>query len=176
MATFKIRNVEEYQRLDWQILQKGAVSLYTNLDVLEQSCEWFHQNAYPVYLFDASLWRSREDFFEKIGDTLHIEHCNGLDALNDCFASLDIPYESGSVLVFRHFDQFAQKDRSFAQGVLDIIATNSRLFSLHGYRFLALIQVDDSQITFEPIGAQPVMLNPIEWRRRFKTQLTQARG
>ncbi len=175
MAPFKRGKVEEYQRLDWQILQKGAVCLYINSDILEESCKWFRQNAYLVYLFDASRWRSREDFFEEIAQALHIEPCSGLDALNDCLADIEIPYESGGVLVFQHFDQFARKERSFVQGVLDSIATNSRLFSLYGYRFLALVQVEDSQVTFESPGAQPVMLNPIEWRSRFKTQLAQAR-
>lgn len=175
MAPFARRNAEDYKRLDWQILQNGAVSLYDDSKVFEESCEWFRQQTYQVYIFDASHWKAPSDFYDEIAFTLHIENCVNLDGLSDCFGDFDVPYESGCVLCFQHFDQFARRHRSFAWELLDVIQVNSRRHSLRGLRFLVILQLDNPDITFEPVGACPVILNPIEWRRRANQNLDKAR-
>ena len=168
MAPFMRGSIEDHQRLDWRILQNGAVSLYYDRDVFEESCEWFRKQTYQVYSFDASHWKTPYDFYEELALALHIENCMNLDALSDCLVDIDIPYESGCVLCFQHFDRFARRDHSFAWGLLDVIQSSSRMHSLHGFRFLALLQLDDPGVTFEPVGARPVILNPIEWNLQFK--------
>lgn len=168
MAPFMRGSVEDHQRLDWQILRNGAVSLYYDREVFEESCEWFRQQTYQVYIFDASHWKTPFDFYNELALALHIENCMNLDALSDCLVDIDVPYEGGCVLCFQHFDRFARRHHSFAQDLLDVIHISSRLHLLHGFRFLALIQLDIPDITFEPVGARPVILNPIEWNRQFK--------
>jgi len=52
--------------------------------------------------------------------------------------------------------------------VLDIVEVNSRRFSLFGRRLIALVQSDDPSLSFDPVGARPVVWNPREmfawWR------------
>ncbi len=175
MAPFMRGSVEDHQRLDWRILQNGAVSLYYDRKIFEESCEWFRQQTYQVYLFDASRWKTPFDFYEELALALHIENCMNLDALSDCLVDIDIPYESGCVLCFQHFDRFARRHHHFAQDLLNVIQINSRRLSLLGLRFLVLLQLDVPVITFEPVGACPVILNPIEDRRRLKQSLDKAR-
>ena len=39
----------------------------------------------------------------------------------------------------------------------------SRGFLLTGQRFIVLVQSNDTKLTFDPIGARPVILNPTEY-------------
>ena len=53
--------------------------------------------------------------------------------------------------------------------MLDSIAGQARRAVLTGHRMLCLVHSGDPKITFEPVGAMPVMWNPAEWldaRRR----------
>ena len=86
-----------------------------------------------------------------------------LDALNDCLSDLEIPEDSGWVLVLRRYDHFSERNPEVAWTVLDIVQRNSHIFLLFGRRLLALIQSNDPQIHFQPIGAFPVWWNWKEW-------------
>jgi hypothetical protein len=76
---------------------------------------------------------------------------------------LHVPAESGTALVFRHFDVFARGDARLAQLVLDAIESTSRHHLLFGRRLIALVQSDDPRIRFEAVGSRPVNWNPREW-------------
>jgi hypothetical protein len=54
--------------------------------------------------------------------------------------------------------------------MLDIAQAASRSYLLFGHRFLVLVQSDDSQIEFEPLGAVPVNWNHREWSRHSRDQ------
>ena len=94
-----------------------------------------------------------------------------LDALNDCLR--DVAFyqygarrdSSGTVLVLNHFDSFARADRGVAQALLDICGDVARMALLVGHRILCLVQSDDPEIEFDPVGATPVRWNPQEWER-----------
>jgi|SRR5579883_939989 RNAse (barnase) inhibitor barstar len=176
MVPFKLGDVQDHQGLDWQILQNGAISLYFDQTVLDESLAWFHEHAYRIYDFECSPWKSIYDCYDVLAQGLALtDFCTGsLDALRDCLADIDVPYAGGSVLLFRQFGGFALKHWEFAQQLLDIIQDTSRLFSLHGYRLIALVQLHDPKIIFERVGACPVDLNPLERRTRFREQLKQA--
>lgn len=169
-------NKDDYQRLDLQILKNGAISLFFDQHILDEACAWFRQQAYQIDIFDASIWQSAYDFYDDIHSKLGLVGPpeSGLDALNDNLVELDIPYESGRLLVFQHFERFARKDKQFAWHVLDILQHTSRKCSLYGYRLIAFVQVDDPQMTFERVGALSVWLNPIEQARRFGEQIRRA--
>ncbi len=38
MSAFEVSDLERFQRLDWTILQTGAISLYWKQDILEEAC------------------------------------------------------------------------------------------------------------------------------------------
>lgn len=170
MALFDSADTTRFQRLDWQILQNGAISLYHDHAILEGAYDWFHQQQYRLYRFDCTQWASPDDFHRDIGLTLGFPDYYGqnLDAFNDCLIDIDVPYNSGGLLVFFRFDAFAKRNFQLAQTVLDIIQDNSRRFLLAGQRLIALVQSDDTQLAFEPVGACPVIFNPVERMNRLR--------
>lgn len=54
-------------------------------------------------------------------------------------------------------------DRRTAQILLDIFAYQARCAILIGNRIIYLVQSNDPQLSFEPVGAMPVMWNDAEW-------------
>jgi hypothetical protein len=98
-----------------------------------------------------------------------------LDALNDCLTDVAI-YEygasrdsGGTVTVLNHFNAFVNSHRDVAQVLLEIFADAGQRAMLVGHRMLWLVQSDDPQIEFKPVGASAVMWNP---RETLKTKRT----
>lgn len=162
MGTFR---GEDYQRLDWALLQNGAVTLYYRIELLDDDIDWLVRHGYRVHQFDCSDWRGEDAFHDAVSSALGFPDYYGRNvaALNDCLSDLDIPEETGCALVFRRFDKFAAIDPDFAQWVLEVIQQNSRRLSLWGKRLLALLQSDDPRLAFRPVGACDVTWNRREW-------------
>ncbi len=93
-------------------------------------------------------------------DAGYDEWTGNLDALNDAFG---MDFDGGLVLCFLRYDLLNAAKPEFAQGVLDIIESNSRDHLLLGRRLLALVQSDDPRIRFEPLGARAAHWNRREW-------------
>lgn len=55
MAIFR-NEPEEFLRLDWVLLQNGAVTLYFRPHVLAVDVDWLKDHGYRVDTFDCSLW------------------------------------------------------------------------------------------------------------------------
>jgi RNAse (barnase) inhibitor barstar len=165
MATFSIEG-SDFERLDWRLLQNGAVSLYCRHDVLDADLDWLWKHGYRVAELDGR-WSDADAMHAAFAKTLSFPDYYGknLDALNDCISDLDVQ-DGGLVLVFRRFDAFASRHRAVAQAVLDILAHNARRFLLFGRRLIVLVQSDDPKISFEPIGATAVGWNPKEWSHK----------
>jgi RNAse (barnase) inhibitor barstar len=164
MASFK-QDSEEWQRLDWRLLQNSPITLYFQRPVLEADTAWFVAHGYRVLSLRAEERQSPDELLVELGKLLAFPDYYGrnLDAFNDCLSDVDVPDDGGLVVVLDQFDAFARLNPSFAQRVLDICANNSRRFLLTGLRFVVLVQSDDPRISFEPVGASPVMWNPQEW-------------
>jgi RNAse (barnase) inhibitor barstar len=162
MAIFR-NEPEAFQRLDWALLQNGAITLYLRAEFLAEDAEWLKSHNYRIDSFDCSAWGSEEDMHEALASSLEFPDYFGrnLDALNDCISDIEIPEESGRVLIFHRYDMFAAKYPRAAWVILDIIENKSRLLLFFGRRLLALVQSDDPKISFESVGARPVM-----WNRR----------
>jgi RNAse (barnase) inhibitor barstar len=170
MVLFDRADPERPNRLDWQILLNGAISLYVSQIALEEACQWFSEHGYQIYRFDCVQWKTEEAFYAEMRETLNLpDYCGGnLDSLGDCLTDIAIPYDGGAILVFDRFGVFAKRHPRLAQGLLNIIAINSRQLLLTGYRLIALVQVDDQNMTFEPVGACSVLLNPVEYRNKIR--------
>jgi RNAse (barnase) inhibitor barstar len=162
MAVFRD---DDLQRLDWRLLLHGPIALYYHPDVLAEDSAWLANHGYLITHFDCRTWQTHEDMHSAFAAQLAFPDYYGrnLDALNDCLSDLVIPDESGRALVFSHYDQLARQLPDVAWPVLDILATQARYFLLFGQRLIALIQSDDPQITFDPVGACPVSWNGREW-------------
>jgi hypothetical protein len=156
---------QEQQRLDFALLQHGAISLYYRPDVLAGDVAWLRAQRYRIHELDASGWHSVQQFHDGLKRVLGSANRYGanLAAFLDWLADLDVPHEGGTALVFRHYDVFARGDARMAQLVLDAIESTSRSNLLFGRRLLALVQSDDPRIFFEAVGSRPVNWNPREW-------------
>jgi len=164
MAVFDEADLQRPDQLDWKILQNGAISLYFDRKVLHEACTWFRNHGYQLYLFDCTQWKTLENFYKAAKDILNLpEYCGGnLDSFRDCLWSIDIPQESGAVMVFTGLETFYRRWQDFSFELLDILEKQSRDFLLFGRRFIVLIQSNHPNLSFQPVGARPIVLNPEE--------------
>jgi RNAse (barnase) inhibitor barstar len=167
MSTFK-DDAQEFQRLDYSILQNGAISLYYRAKVLNSDIEWLKNHGYQTNNFDCSLWHNERKMHEILASELDFPGYYGrnLDAFNDCLSDIEITTDGGRVLIFQNYDFFTNLYPKIAWLLLDIIELNSRRSLLFGKRLFALVQSNDPRILFEPVGARPVLWNSKEWSDR----------
>ncbi|MFL5580426.1 MAG: barstar family protein [Gemmatimonadaceae bacterium] len=151
-------------RLDFRLLESGAVALYHKKPVLEAHLGWLREHGWRVHGFDCSRWDSADamhaDLRRGLGFADHYRPT--LASLVDALAELDVT-EGGAALQLVRYDLFVARERSLAQTLLDVVETTSRGFLLTGRKLLALVQSDDPRIAFERVGARPVNWNPAEW-------------
>jgi barstar (barnase inhibitor) len=129
------------------------------------------ERGYQVVSLDASGWMQDADLHRDIADALDFPDYYGhnLDALNDCLRDV-VTYDYGTsrdvtglVLTFTGYDAFADRCPRTAQVVLDILADQARSAALIGHRICCLIQSNNPNIRFDPVGAMPVLWNDAEW-------------
>jgi hypothetical protein len=162
---------EEWGRTDWSLLQNGFVHLYWHSDVLATAVESLSADGYRCASLDAIGWESEQDALVAIGRAFDFPDYYGrnANAFKDCLSDVAM-YEygadaksSGTVLVLAHFDRYAARQGARANVILDIFANCARLGMLVGHRMLCLVQSDDPDIRFDPVGANPVLWNPAEF-------------
>ena len=167
MIFFKRPNKQpgERERLDWRLLERGAIALYYKGSVLMQDIAWLRQHGYAIHELDAAPWTTATSFHADVKRVLNFptHYTANLASWIDALAELEVPDDGGMALVCRHYDVFARAEPQLAQTILDSIETTSRRFLLTGRRLLALVQSDDPRIRFERVGALPVTWNPREW-------------
>jgi RNAse (barnase) inhibitor barstar len=167
MAFFKRKEKvpDEPQRLDWKLLDRGAIALYHKSSVLSGDVGWFKQQGYVVHELNASTWDTPVAFHAEAQRVLGFPEYYGKNLASwvDCLPELAVPDESGMAIVFRRYDAFAKAQPQLAQTILDSIESTSRRFLLTGRRLIALVQSDDPRLRFERVGALPVTWNPREW-------------
>ena len=160
MAVFE-NTPEEWQRLDWSILQNGYTCLYSRKEFLLIDISWFRKERYRVLELDCSKWTDEQAMHNELKQKLRFPDTYGSNfkALRDSLTDIDITGK-GMVLVLHHFDAV---EKETTQMLLDILAKASQWHLLLGERLLTLLQVDDPKATYEPVGARPVTWNPHEW-------------
>lgn len=156
---------EDYQRLDLQLLKISPVTLYHRTEVLANNISILEGYGYKIDKFDCTTWASVDDLFDQMSAALDFPDYFGrnFDALNDCLAYIEVPEESGRVVLLRGFDQFAKSHDKAAQVLLDILAHNSSFLMLWGKRFLTLVQSDDPEIKFHHLDCRAANWNHAEW-------------
>lgn len=160
MTVFE-NNPDQWQRLDYKILQNGWTSLYWQESVLNNDVNWFKKEKFKVVDLNCAKWTDIKTMHKDLKKYLEFPDYYGenLDALNDCLSDLEIN-DKGFIVVFRHF-QFI--DKGIAHKLLDIFADNSRRHILFGEKFLTLVQVDNANYRIENVGSCPVLWNGAEW-------------
>jgi hypothetical protein len=154
----------------FHLVKNGDVTLFWRTEILEELVAGLVQGGYQIVRLDAGSWAKQADFHRDIKAALDFPDYYGhnLDAFNDCMrdvasweygASRDA---TGTVLVFTGYDAFAGREPEAAQVILDIVAVAARWSMLFGHRMLCLVQSNDPHISFEPVGARPVLWNLAE--------------
>lgn len=171
MATWDVE-AETTHPLDYRLVQNTFVTMFWRSSLLNEAVDWLRSLAYRVVEFDAGSWSSDGDMYDDAASALGFPDYLGrnLAALNDCMSDVasgdygwDSDADTGLVIVFRAFDAFSSVDRWTAQKVLDIVADQARAAMLIGHRIICLVQSNDPELAFEPVGATPVMWNDAEW-------------
>ncbi|MBQ0997512.1 barstar family protein [Streptomyces sp. RK62] len=148
------------------------VTLFWRKRLLTQATERLEDRGFRVIRLEAGQWDTERDMHRAMAAALDFPDYYGhnLDALNDCLGDVacyggyhDAPEGAGLVLVFTDYDRFTTICPRAAQVVLDIIADQARQAAVLRRRLICLVQSNDPQIRFEPVGAMPVMWNSDEW-------------
>ena len=157
--------------VDYRLVQNTFVTMFCRPSVLAETLDWLRSHSYEVAEFDAGAWTSADAMFDDLAGRLQFPGYFGrnLDALNDCMrdvASHEYGWAAdatGLVIVLKAFDAFAAADRRTAQIMLNIFADQARSAILFGNRIICLVQTNDPQLSFGPVGAQPVLWNDAEF-------------
>ena len=162
MASFDSGDLD---RVDWRLLQNGWVVMYWRQQLLDADAQWLAEHSYRLHRFNCEQWSSDQNALVEMGVALGFPDYYGrnLDAFNDCLGDIEIPEEGGVGIVLVGYDQFARLSPGTAHTILDILATNARSFMLFGRRLVTLVQTNDPRLSFDTVGATPVMWNPKEW-------------
>jgi RNAse (barnase) inhibitor barstar len=156
---------EEWQRLDWRLMQNGPVALYFQAAVLEEDLAWLASRDYAIDEFDCGTWDSLEIMHSDLAGGLGFPDYYGRnpDALNDCLGDIAVPDNGGRALVFRNFESFAGHQRDTADVLLDIVARVAWRKLMVGGRLLGLVQSGDPRLELAAVGSHSVLWNPREW-------------
>ncbi|MFI7673766.1 barstar family protein [Actinophytocola sp. NPDC049390] len=157
---------------DLRLLENGPVTLYHRHAVLDDTVATLAGLGYLIHRLDARAWGTRDAFAAAVKEELDFPDYFGgnLDAFNDCMRDVAAyaygadRAAAGTAFVVTGYDAFAAADARAAQVVLDILADNARIGLLHGHRMICLVQPDDPDLRFDPVGATPVGWNRTESR------------
>ncbi|MGV9453964.1 barstar family protein [Streptomyces sp. NPDC003635] len=154
-----------------ELMLNSFVTLYWRRSLLDAAVGRLRERGYRVVALDAGAWTEQADMHRDVAAALDFPDYYGrnLDALNDCLRDVE-SYEYGTtrdatglVLVFTGYDSFTRVAPDVAQALLDIVADRARSAALFGHRIMCLVQSDDPDIGFEPVGATAVEWNDAEW-------------
>jgi Barstar (barnase inhibitor) len=154
----------------YRLVLNGAVTLFWRHEVLDDTTTWLADHGYQLFRLDAAAWTTQADFHRDIKAALSFpdHYGDNLDAFNDCVGDVATygygadQKATGTVLVFTGYDAFTRHEPHTAQTILDILADRARFAMLFGHRMLTLVQSNDPEVTFGPVGATPVGWNEAE--------------
>ncbi len=161
MAIFQ----EKELTLDYYLMRDGGIAIYHHAQVIDKDVEWLESHGYNIEQFDCTNWKTEKDMLNVLAQKLGFPQSSqsNLDGLNDYLSDIDVPENGGLVLVFRRYDVFNASHPSIAWQILDVFSTQSRFFLLFGKHLMVLIQSDDPNIKFNPVGSCPMQWNSKEW-------------
>jgi RNAse (barnase) inhibitor barstar len=170
MAAWDPADLVSHSR-DFRLVGGSFVTMFWHPVVLQETTGWLKDHGYHVTTLDASGWTLPPDMHRELAAALEFPDYYGhnLAALNDCMRDVaagdyGAPADAtGLVLVLMNFDTFAASNRPSAQALLDIFALQARNAALFGHRMICLVQSADPELSFEPVGATPVVWNDAEW-------------
>lgn len=160
---------QQWQRLDWQLLQNSSIHRYRSDDEMERTSTGLAGLGYAIHQLDAGNWWHEGEMHTALAAELNLPGYYGrnLDALNDVFRDIgeyrygSDPSTTGTVLVLAGYGSFTLHNSKLAHALLEIFARNARHGLLVGHPMLCLISAKND---FPAVGATPVVLSlaPLE--------------
>jgi hypothetical protein len=155
-------------------MRDRVVTLFCQERLFDDALAELRALGYKVVELDAAAYADDRAFLVAVGKALDFPefHGNSLDALNDFLRDVAFleygsdPDSTGTVIAFRHYDRIVSMDAKRAELVLDIFTDRARDGLLIGHRMMVLVQTDDPDLSFGPLGAQPAGWNMKEWGNR----------
>ncbi|WP_075620117.1 barstar family protein [Paenisporosarcina indica] len=146
-----------------ELMQDGSVTLFWNNSIYEKNIESIKLEGFDIYSFDCTEWEM-DNYHKELAKTLAFPDYYGrnLNAFNDCLSDI-VPDNKGFVLAFRNYDIFAKKYPDIAFHILDIIQINSWQFLIDNRVLLGLVQSNDAELSFPPLGGMTADWNSDEW-------------
>lgn len=163
--------------IERQLVRDPYITMFWRPALATAASERLGDVGYDVRATDAAGWGDPSGMHRELAELLDFPDYYGrnLDALNDCLSDVAAgsygsdPRAGGLVLALWHYDAFARSHAEVAFALLDIFAVQARDAALAGRPMVCLVQSDDPQLSFPPVGARPVSWNGAEWlhdRRR----------
>tara|TARA_R110002074_G_scaffold226957_2_gene398542 strand:- start:1960 stop:2460 length:501 start_codon:yes stop_codon:yes gene_type:complete len=149
---------------DIEILKDGPICKYFKNGILDEDIIWFSNNNFEIIEMNCRNW-NRKNAHQKLKIALNFPDYYGenLDAFNDCLGDLFNKKYKGLILVFRNFDNFVEEDGKFAEGILDNIADESRIWLVTGQKLIGLVQSNNPDLNFPKLGGISPSWNSSEW-------------
>ncbi len=149
---------------DIQILRDGPICLYFKNTILDEDLNWFSNNDFEVIDMNTQSW-NRKNAHKYLKTALNFPDYYGenLDAFNDSLGDMYNERFKGLILIFRQYDNFVSEDQEFAEGILDVIARNSREWLLIGQKLITLVQSNNPNLYFPKLGGISPNWNAAEW-------------
>jgi RNAse (barnase) inhibitor barstar len=157
-----------YQSYGCSLLHFGPVALYCNPRFLEEDMQRLTEEAFEIRTVNASKWDTAQSLHTDLQKCLEFPDWYGknFNALADCLRDVAISDTGGLVVVIWNFDDFANRDASMANGVLDVFARASRLLQVFGKSFLVLVHSKNPDIRIDRLGAVEAWWNSKEFARK----------
>lgn len=155
-----------------ELMGPSFVRLFYRRSVLNETLDRLSEFGYEIVTFDAARWNDEDDFHEDVARELDFPDYYGAnipafgDSLRPIVASGHVrnPNAAGLIIVITGYDKFAKSHAEIAWEIIDEFAQRARMAMLIGNRMLCLLQSDDPDIKFAPVGATPVLWNFTEWQ------------
>lgn len=149
---------------DIEILKNGAICKYFRNAVLDEDIDWFSNNNYKIIEMNCRNWNRKNAHQNlKVALDFPVYYGENLDGFADCLTDMYNKMYKGLILVFKRYDNFVEEDGKFAEAILDIIASESRVWLLTGQKLIGLIQSDNPDLNFPELGGTSPSWNVAEW-------------
>src|ERR1700723_3262740 len=95
--------------LDYFAIRDGGITIYRNLEYLEEDVRWLKDANYRIFNVDCATWVSNHALHESLKAALSFPDYYGknFDALNDVITDIEVPDDGGVALVLTSYDQYA---------------------------------------------------------------------
>lgn len=140
--------------------------MYTDRAALRDDLAWLRERRYAIDVIDFdAVGTDMLRFHQRIAAALRFPDWYGhnLDALNDLLAYLDVPSESGRVIVLDSLERIAGVDKKLPATLCDIFRRSSYSRLLFGRRLMFFFVSDEPNVSLVWTEKHTAETRPPKW-------------